>query len=531
MEKANRLFPDKKQSFRFLTAFLFAFALVLAFRGLLSGYSYWLDELHSIISSSGTWEFLYKKAILNDVHPPLYQILLKFWISLVGSNSEVPVRLLSFIFAVITLFAFATKSYIDLTVNRVLSLALVGFSPIFSFYSQEARSYSLVLALSSVVTLSLIQIRYQSRNEKKSEVINNSVLEIIFYISCIALSLTHYFGWIYVFLIINLRFFLNEVSGDRLKSLAMVSIISVEPILHFLIGGLASNTNGDFWIKVSPPILGTINSYIQGCLPFIAFNGTPYAVISAWSLLIGFILIAVGSWKPLISFLNPIPACSPIIDESRFLLYLIAIMLLVVSLVDLRLPMSTTRNFIVLLPPTMLLLSNLLVLLAVSGDWMNLRTTISLLFSAVILCLLMLKSYRSLSEKIFPSENWKQLSAYVRDSRVCADGCTVRGSFGLHSHYFDGINGISYSNLSDISSTPESSDNRAESTSSSLQNIVSLPLIGFHNESNHIKDYLASHAGLACLQPSQGSPNRTFILVPSQFLTGIEVRYGMVKCS
>lgn len=527
---ANRAFLSQKRSIRFLTALTFALALALAFRGLLSGYSYWLDELHSVISSSGSWEFLYKKAIVNDVHPPLYQILLRLWILLVGSNAEVPVRFLSFIFAVITLIAFGAKSYIDSSINRVFALALVGFSPIFSYYSQEARSYSLVLALSSVVTLSLIQIRSQSRNQANSQIIQEGTLELLFYFGCLALSLTHYFGWIYVVVILLLRAVLNEISGDRIKSLVMFSLISVEPILHFLIGGLGGSTGGDFWIKVTPPILGTINSYLQGCLPLIAFSGTPYTVISAWTLLIGFVLIAVGSWKSLIRFLNPISSSSPIIDESRFLLYLIATMLLIVSLVDLRLPMSTARNFIVLLPPTMLLVSNLLVLLAESGDWTNLRSATSLLFSAVVLSLLLIKSYRGLGEKIFPSENWKQLSAYVRGSGVCADGCTARGSFGLHSYYFDGINSISYTDNLDLAPIPESSDNGVEASPVPSKNIPSFPLLGFHNESEHINDYLASNSGLVCLQPSQGSPNRTFILLPARSLTGSEAKFGMVKC-
>jgi hypothetical protein len=61
-------------------------------------YSYWLDELYSITTSSLGFTAMFK-SMLIDVHPPLYQVLLWFWIRLF-SDYEPIVRGFSLICAV-----------------------------------------------------------------------------------------------------------------------------------------------------------------------------------------------------------------------------------------------------------------------------------------------------------------------------------------------------------------------------------------------------------------------------------------------
>ena len=58
--------------------------------------SIWLDEAFSIqLAKHGPFEIIRKTA--SDVHPPLYYLLLHFWIDLFGA-SEFSVRFLSLLF-------------------------------------------------------------------------------------------------------------------------------------------------------------------------------------------------------------------------------------------------------------------------------------------------------------------------------------------------------------------------------------------------------------------------------------------------
>jgi len=122
-------------------------AMAIASRGLFKGYSYWLDEIFSVTASLDSWQQLYQKWLLQiDVHPPLYQLALKLWMSIFGST-EIATRFLSLAFSAVTLSAFSYDAIVKSRWRHVIVLLLIGVSPSFVYLSQETRSYSLVLAL------------------------------------------------------------------------------------------------------------------------------------------------------------------------------------------------------------------------------------------------------------------------------------------------------------------------------------------------------------------------------------------------
>jgi hypothetical protein len=53
--------------------------VVLAGTNIWQPYSYWLDELYSVTTSVLPFTEMFR-AMLRDVHPPLYQVLLWIWI-------------------------------------------------------------------------------------------------------------------------------------------------------------------------------------------------------------------------------------------------------------------------------------------------------------------------------------------------------------------------------------------------------------------------------------------------------------------
>jgi len=122
---------------------------------LLGNHSLWLDESYSLgVSASEVSQIL---ANTDSAHPPLYYLLLHFWLAL--GRSEVLLRLPSAILGALSV----PLAYVLVRVwfperTALLVAFLLALSPLHVWYSQEARMYSLVtlLGLGSMLCLSLV---------------------------------------------------------------------------------------------------------------------------------------------------------------------------------------------------------------------------------------------------------------------------------------------------------------------------------------------------------------------------------------
>lgn len=110
--------------------------------------SIWLDEAYSIQFARLPVPQLLAEAARSDVHPPLYYLLLHYWIKLFGP-SEAGARSLSTLFgllAILTIYLLARLLFnraVGLLSSLLLSLSLFNIE-----FSQEARMYSLLAWLS-----------------------------------------------------------------------------------------------------------------------------------------------------------------------------------------------------------------------------------------------------------------------------------------------------------------------------------------------------------------------------------------------
>ncbi len=110
----------------------------------LSSQSIWLDEAYSIYHSQQNFMHVIS---FKDLSPPLYYVLLHFWIKLTGT-SEFSVRLLSVFFGTASVFIiYLLGAHIFNKKVGLYSALLVSFSPLHIYFSQEARTYSLFFAL------------------------------------------------------------------------------------------------------------------------------------------------------------------------------------------------------------------------------------------------------------------------------------------------------------------------------------------------------------------------------------------------
>jgi len=122
---------------------LYCFSFVYRFDLLEKDRDYWHDEAFQNIYSSKEVGFILDS---NDVHPPLFNLIAKFWLWI--NDSIFFSRLLSIIFFTAflnTLFFFTQKYFGEIT--ALISCFLFAILPTWIYYSLEFRSYMFIFML------------------------------------------------------------------------------------------------------------------------------------------------------------------------------------------------------------------------------------------------------------------------------------------------------------------------------------------------------------------------------------------------
>ena len=106
--------------------------------------SIWLDELNSIKLARQSLSALSLYLLKEDRHPPLYFMLLHFWI--MGGENLAYLRLFSSLVGALTILSvyFLGKELFEHRVGLFAAI-LLAVSPLHIFYSQFARNYSLFI--------------------------------------------------------------------------------------------------------------------------------------------------------------------------------------------------------------------------------------------------------------------------------------------------------------------------------------------------------------------------------------------------
>ncbi len=170
----------------------------------IGGESLWLDEGYSINMAHMDVSEL-TAVTAGDVHPPLYYVLLHYWISIFG-DSEAAVRGLSALFGVLSLLViFKVGQLLFAARGGVISCMLLSFSAFHVRYSQEARNYSLMALLTLLSFYFFIRI-LRERNFRTS---------FGYVFSTVLLLYTHNYG-LFIVLAENITFLaVSLLSGWR----------------------------------------------------------------------------------------------------------------------------------------------------------------------------------------------------------------------------------------------------------------------------------------------------------------------------
>ena len=196
-------------------ALLFLLAgVVLSAVKLPNPYSYWADELYSVTASNESLMSLHR-ILLSDLHPPLYQLLLKGWIIVFG-DSEFSTRSLSWLFAVASIYPLWKFSRSYGVVFFVSSLVVFSTNVLFTYYANESRPYAMELFFATLVST----YYFEEINKRVS---------VKFLIACVALSLSHYFGLILVGVILGFRLFESRASRDNALKIICAGVLEGAP--------------------------------------------------------------------------------------------------------------------------------------------------------------------------------------------------------------------------------------------------------------------------------------------------------------
>jgi uncharacterized membrane protein len=155
--------------------------------------SLWTDEIVSLMITDPTLPFRqFWDRVLADTHPPIYYLVLR-WSSLAFGQSEIVARAPSVLFGVLTVCAAGILPSGSLSRSSRVALPLIlAVSPGAVWYAREARSYSLLLLLSTLITVACIRLLRCMPHEDDDARRALTVLTV----AALLASFTHYFGFL-----------------------------------------------------------------------------------------------------------------------------------------------------------------------------------------------------------------------------------------------------------------------------------------------------------------------------------------------
>jgi mannosyltransferase len=239
--------------------------------------SLWLDEVMSIQESGST---ITQIAALSN-QPPLYFLLLRFWIYLFGTG-EIAIRSLS---AVIGVAAVAIIFLVGRALfNRRAALTvafLSAFSAFQIYYSQDTRGYILLMLLSALSFLFFIKMLRGGR----------AYYFLAYLISSLLMGYTHSYGWLIIAAqVLYLLIFRPDYRALKWKYLItfIALFILLIPQVLLLKNNVFSFSSQGFWIPA--PTIGSIANTLglfsasEEWLPGLLVTMAVFAGLSIWGL-------------------------------------------------------------------------------------------------------------------------------------------------------------------------------------------------------------------------------------------------------
>jgi hypothetical protein len=333
------------------------------------------DENWTLAAIHSSFDQIVIFVLKEDNHPPLYYLVAKAWSLLVGLSIP-QVRLLSYGFALLTVACFVVFHARYRLISLFVPLLLLGTNPLFTYYAATIRPYAMMVALASIVTLSALLLRERSSTSSLLEVQGDlPMIRGIFYGTGLLLGLTHYYGTLYVAILLAIDAVERRISRSRLPGIGLFSLLLVWPLLQKLFGSLEKQAESNQWVEVFP-FISTFNNFLMGNFPVVLVSRQP-AYLFACFVFAALIVAALRSpqnhrtgaaqstqprfralsWRrPESPAITLVQAFRKLLTKRSFYLSLIVgLVYLFSTLVDFAIPFSTPYYFLVCLPASVLL--------------------------------------------------------------------------------------------------------------------------------------------------------------------------------
>lgn len=203
-------------------------------------------------------------------NPPLFEIVLHFWINIFGI-SAFSVRILPLFFSSLTaVFIYKLSNKLFNPIVALVASLVFTFSSYQYYYAHDARAYSLLLLLSVCLVYVFIRLNEQ----------NNSKYQLLFVITGVLIAYTHYFGFVVWFVL-----FFNSVLFFRNKLKTIIVLFTtamacyLPQVLVFLQRTADSAQHGT-WIEEGISLESLYNK-------IVLFSNVPVAAVFCILLLIG----------------------------------------------------------------------------------------------------------------------------------------------------------------------------------------------------------------------------------------------------
>ena len=306
----------------------------------------WFDELFSVHAAEHDWGSLFWFVAQDLIHPPLFYLVLKSWIAVMG-ESVFCLRLLPVLFSVLAIFPFVRLCR-ELKLNDTvtwLALFLLAVNGSLIKYTQTLRMYSMLMFL-AVLSMWLFA-RFFNRGKSFVWLVIANVL----------LVYTHYFGWLLVGTEILALLIFQRIKWRR--AVVMTGVLSAS-FIPWLIAVWQAGRNGSSlaqniaW-QTRPGLRELVTFAFDFVEPFYyqASNDQPASVY--------FISVPLLIISLLALILYVIEWSREEQKRSVYLLLLFALVPVVITFVSSwLLPHSVwgTRHLIMIAPPVIILIAN-----------------------------------------------------------------------------------------------------------------------------------------------------------------------------
>ncbi|TAK36663.1 MAG: hypothetical protein EPO21_01995 [Chloroflexota bacterium] len=238
--------------------------------------SFWLDEGLGMFYARPELSALFA-LLVGGNHPPLYFLLVHFWYPLAG-ESEYALRYLSVFFGVLTLplvYQVARRFTHTGWLVGLVAVAMAALSPMFVWYSQESRMYTLMTFLAVLSAYQLLRLTDRLETQGKTSWIEWLVYGVV----CALAIYAHYYAALAVLFegvyfgvwLLARMFRRGEPLGAALRPLLfwvpsqIVAVLLYSPWLAQT--GKSYEANDTYWwgtIELSTVVEQTVKSFAVG---------------------------------------------------------------------------------------------------------------------------------------------------------------------------------------------------------------------------------------------------------------------------